>query len=42
MFEIPLDEQIVIFQKGSGNVVDIILVLGAFSRYEIIAGSEEE
>ena len=42
MFEIPLDEQIVIFQKGSGNVVDIIFALSAFSRYEIIAGSEEE
>lgn len=36
------DEQIVIFQKGYGNVVDIIFVLGAFSRYEVIAGSEEE
>jgi hypothetical protein len=40
MFEMPLDEQIVIFQKGSGNVVDIISFLS--SRYEIIAGSEEE
>jgi hypothetical protein len=44
MFEIPMDEQIVIFQKGPGNVVDIIFVLGGLrvtrssrdqKRYEV-------